>query len=396
MFDGFPVVDPVGPDGQGLPRAVDLIAGAIAPFAADADQHGVRREAIDALAAAGLHGALPEPASAQRELTELLAGADASTWFCWTQHQSPLRALVQASEVGIQHRLLRDARSGRLLCGVAFAHLRRPGPPNPVARWTSGGWVVDGTLDWVTSWDIADWFLLMARIDSTDEVIAAMLPAGRGLVEGAVRGLIPGPPLRLLAMSGTHTRPIRLDGVRLHEQDVLHIEPLEHWRQQDARKAASANPATFGIARGALADLHLFLQRRPDPELAEWQAELVAQVREVRQAAYALADEPVAVDPRIEQEHLRARRHLRARSLQLAQQATTAVVVAQSGGSMATGSSAERRAREALFMHVQAQTVEAGHAYARAARAGSAAGATTRPGLGGELPAELAAIPATR
>lgn len=366
MTAGFPVTDPVGHAVQGLPEAVEVIASHIAPFASQVDQTGVRRAAFEALADAGLHGSPLQPTSAQRELAELLAGSDASTWFCWTQHQSPLNALERASSGRIQHRLLRDASTGRMLCGVAFAQLRRPGPPNPIARRTAGGWVVDGTLDWVTSWDIADWFLLMVRVEGEDRVLGAMLPAGRGQVDGAVPGLSAGPPLELLAMSGTHTRPLRLDGVLLHDEDVLEVGDLSSWRAEDELKAANANPATFGIARGALADLHLMLQRRPDDELGEWLSELIEQVRSCRQEAYALADE--APGPGGRGELLAARRIARARALRLAQQATTAVIVAQSGGSMATGTGAERRAREALFMHVQAQTADAARAYSRLAR----------------------------
>ena len=360
---GFPWVDPVGPDGAGLPGAVEVIGTAIALNAAEADRGGVQREAFAALAEAGLHGRPLEPAAAQRELAELIAGSDASTWFCWTQHHSPVRALMRASECGIQHRLLHDAVTGRMLCGVAVAHLRRPGPANPVARRTAHGWMVEGTLDWVTSWDIADWFLLMARVEGEDQILAAMLPAGRGLATGGVPGLVAGDPLRLLSMSGTHTRPLRLERVRLHPEDVLYLEDLPDWRAHDEVKAANANPATFGIARGALADLHAIAEKRSDEVLQQWCADLVEQVRACRRQAYAAADAPLDGA-----HHLEARRLIRARSLQLAQQATTAVVVAQSGGSMVTGCSAERRAREVLFMHVQAQTTDAAHAYATLAR----------------------------
>ncbi|MFM7144926.1 MAG: hypothetical protein ACKOW5_01155, partial [Actinomycetales bacterium] len=279
------------------------------------------------------------------------------------QHHSPVQALLRASGAGIQHRLLQDAVTGRMLCGVAVAHLRRPGAPNPVARRTADGWVVDGTLDWVTSWDIADWFLLMARVEDENRILAAMLPAGRGLPAGAVPGLEAGDPLRLLSMSGTHTRPVTLRSVRLHREDVLYLEDLSEWQALDAAKAANANPATFGIARGALADLQDLAERRSDEDLHRWCAALVEEVRACRRRAYALADEPVDGP-----QHLQARRLVRARSLLLAQQATTAVIVAQSGGSMMTGCSAERRAREVLFMHVQAQTADAARTYAQTVR----------------------------
>lgn len=362
MRAGFPWVDPVGPEGVGLAHAVEVIGKAIAPHAAQADLNGVRREVFTELSHAGLHGRPLEPVAAQRELAELMAGSDASTWFCWTQHHSPVQALLRASATGIQHRLLQDAVNGRMLCGVAVAHLRRPGPPNPVARRTADGWVVDGTLDWVTSWDIADWFLLMARVEDENRILAAMLPAGRGQLAGAVPGLRAGAPLRLLSMSGTHTRPVTLRSVRLHPEDVLYLEDLTDWQTRDAVKAANANPATFGIARGALADLHDLAERRSDGVLRAWCDDLVEQVRTCRSKAYALADEP-ADGP----QQLQARRLIRATSLLLAQQATTAVIVAQSGGSMMSGSSAERRAREVLFMHVQAQTSDAARAYAEVA-----------------------------
>lgn len=360
---GFPRIDPVGPDGPALAAAVDVIATHVAPRAAEADLGGVRRETLDALAAAGLHGA-PQPSpSAQRELAELLAGSDASTWFCWAQHLTPAQALQQASQPGgahaaVQHRLLADATSGRLLCGVAFAHLRRPGPANPVAKRVRNGWVVDGTLDWVTSWDIADWFLLMVQDADSAQVVSAILPAGRGQVTGVLPGLVPGERLDLLAMSGTHTRPVRLDGVRIHDQDVLRVEDLERWRAQDQERTAQANPAVFGIARGALADLDLLADRRSSEQLRHACDSLVEEVRECRRQAYALADAGPGMGA-----DATDRLRIRAQALRLAQQATTAVIVAQSGSATVRGCAAERRAREALFMHVQAQTGAAASAY---------------------------------
>lgn len=369
---GFPRIDPVGPDGPAQPAAVEVIAAHIAPFAAQTDRTGVRRDTFDTLAAAGLHGS-PQPLpAAQREITELLAGADASTWFCWAQHRGPVEALQQASEPAgaqtvVQHRLLADAASGRLLCGVAFAHLRRSGPPNPVARRVRGGWVVDGTLDWVTSWDIADWFLLMVQDADHARVVSAILPAGRGQVAGVIPGLIPGERLDLLAMSGTHTRPVRLDGVRIHDQDVLSVEDLDQWRARDEQRTAQVNPAIFGIARGALADLDLLAERRSSARLRRACDHLVEDVRDCRRQAYALADSPSwpgsqAADLADVPERLR----LRARALQLAQRATTTLIVAQSGSATLRGCAAERRAREALFMHVQAQTSAAADAYLEA------------------------------
>lgn len=351
----FPRFDPVGPDGEPLPLAVELIAEDIEPRAAEADLHGVQRSAIDSLAKSGFHGAPLPSAAAQRELTELLAGSDASTWFCWVQHQGPMRALAAAEASrgrgAVQHRLLHDMQSGRLLSGVAFAHLRRPGPPNPSARRVPSGWIVDGSLDWVTSWDIADWFMLMVADAQSPHVISAFLPAGHGRVSDVVGGLIPGEPLQLMAMSGTHTRPVRLHQVFIHDEDVVAITDLDQWRASDRIKTADANPATFGLIRGAVAELTAIAEQRADPQLVDIASRLVEEARGCRRHAYAWIDAATT-------EGVPERLALRARSLGLAQQATRAVLTARAGMAMLRGSTAERRAREALFMLVQAQTRE--------------------------------------
>lgn len=367
LVDGsalFPRIDPVGSDGPELPSAIDVISTEIAPHAAEADLNGVTRASIDALAEAGLHGSPLQPPAAQRELSELLAGADASTWFCWVQHQTPLQTMrtarTEGSAHGIDHRLLRDMASGHLLSGVAFAHLRRTGSPNPTARRIGRAWAIRGSLDWVTSWDIADWFLLMVTDEDSGRIVSAVLPAGYRQVSGSLPGLIPGDPLRLLAMSGTHTRPVRLDDVRLHEEDVICIEDADVWRTRDVRRTSNVSPGLFGVARGAIAELHVLAEDRGSEQLRHACGVLIEDLRACRRAAYAAADERVAAQDTVNEPE-RADDHdpgpgLRAEALRIAQRATTSVIVARSGSSMLSGSSAERRAREALFLHVQGQS----------------------------------------
>jgi len=83
--------------------------------------------------------------------------------------------------------------------------------------------------------------------------------------------------------------------------------------------------------------------------------------RSLRASAYALAD--ADGDPEV-------RREVRAASLDLAARAAQAVVVARSGGAMVTGTSAERRVREAMFLQVQAQTADVRAAQLRLIRTG--------------------------
>jgi len=355
VSDRFPELDPVGPAVDGLAVPDMTVLTRIAAEAEATDTRGVPRETIDALAGAGLLGTALAPA-AQRELTELIAGCDATTWFCWAQHQTPLKTL-EGAIAGLREpapgtlvdELVPGLRSGRRLGAVAFAHVRRPGPANPVATRVDGGWRLDGTLDWVTSWDIADVVMVMAQgaPPHDDVLVCAYLPAGRSGVQ--TPGLAAGAPLDLLAMSGTHTRPVTLDGVVVPDTSIGAVVDRSDWLAADAIRTADANPAAFGVARGALAELQSIADRRADVLIAGTVAALVRECRDVRTRAYALMDEGGARPERLA---------LRARSLDLAVQATTAVVVARAGAAMRRGQATERRAREAMFLLVQAQTAD--------------------------------------
>lgn len=356
----FPHVDPVGPDSAPLPDAAMALLARIADGAQAADRDGVPRATLDALARAGLLGRPLEPASQQRELAEVLAGCDATTWFCWTQHTSPTQALAVASTGprspnadDLRAAWLSGLQSGALVAGVAFAHVRRPGPPHPVATRIDGGWRIDGTLDWVTSWDIADVVLVVVQGggDDAERFISFLLPAGHS-GQPSPTGVQVGEPLALLAMSGTHTRPIRLDGVVIPDDQVVSVVDTGPWRAVDDQRTADAGPAAFGLTRAAVAELTEIAEQRHDEVMATLARDLAKECRTVRAEAYALADDP-------DRDGTRARRlQVRAHSLDLVTRAAMAVVTARAGAAMLQGCSAERRLRESMFLLVQAQTAD--------------------------------------
>ncbi len=363
MPAAFPVHDPVGPHDQALSdEQARQVLEHIAEGAADADRHGVRREALDALAGAGLLGRPLTPVGLQRELTELLAGSDASTWFCWVQHQTPMRVLGESSPSDLapcvddlQARLLPGMASGEIVNAVAFAHIRRPGTPNPLATRVEGGWVLEGTLDWVTSWDIADVVMIMAQAAAPfdDYLVCAYLPAGAaGERADATPGVTPGDPLQLLSMSGTHTRPIALDRVRVNDAQVGAVIRRDDWLTDDAQRTADPNPAAFGLARASIAELSALAAQRGDETMNRLAVTLVDECRDVRSRAYAVMEDEDRDGTRPQ------RLVLRAQGLELAVRAATAVVTARAGAAMLAGTSAERRIRESMFLQVQAQTAD--------------------------------------
>jgi alkylation response protein AidB-like acyl-CoA dehydrogenase len=342
--------DGIGPDARvtasgELARALDAVS-VLAPAAEQLESVGVSRAEVDTLADAGVlsAGLLPgwTPPNV-RELHEQLAAASGALWFVLTQHRSPATAAASTANVALSERWSGPLTRGTALGAVAFAHLRRPGPAGVTAKRLDGGWQVDGRLDWITSWGLADVLLLMA--ESPDgEVVQALLPAS------AREGLRITGPLALAAMQGTSTVGAVLDGLRIEDAEVAHVVPKDEWLTEDAQRTANAPPAVFGLTRVVVNALAAAASRRGSAEataLADrWRTEVAA----IRSRSYALVDD---VDPT---EALDERRRLRAAITRLAQDATSALVAVQGGRAMLTSSPEQRWAREALFALVQAQT----------------------------------------
>jgi alkylation response protein AidB-like acyl-CoA dehydrogenase len=331
--------------------ARDLADRVLRPQAERADVEGVDPAVVAEIGRTGLlglagprgYGGEEAAAPVRREVDELLAGADGSTWFVTTQHSMPLLTLAGSGNVALKERHLRAMCTGGLLSGVAFAHLRRPGAPAVRATRTAGGWRFDGSVGWATSWGIADLLLLGGR-SPAGEVVFALLPAR------SQPGLSAGPPLRLAAMQGTATVQLTLDGLQVPDADVAEVTRIEPWLEADRLRTANATPAVFGLVQEVVRRMAETARRRTDDTAALLAARLAEQGEQLRQAAYALVDH---VPP---PEQVEDRLALRAAALELGVRAATALVTATGGSAMTLDAAPQRLAREALFYLVQAQT----------------------------------------
>ncbi len=334
-----------------LEAKLEAVLTRIAQTAETTDRLGVPRSHIDSLAAVGAHGLVQDPQK-HRELTERLAGADASTWFCWTQHQTPLRTMRsggnQPAAQELSDRWLKGLERGDLLAAIAFAHVRRGGPANPVAHQVDGGWELTGKLDWVTSWDIADVLMLIAATEDKSKFVVCYLPVAD--FENIFENAVVAAPLDLLAMSGTHSRPIEFDHTFISGEFVFGVIDAHEWLEADALKTVLPNSAALGVARAAIEELNRVLINRKQAKSEELANELARKFEDLRARSYRGIDNPDS-----SRGDLVA---LRVEILAFVLTCTVAVVTATSGSAMVRGNSAERRVREALFLHVQAQTQE--------------------------------------
>ena len=254
----------------------------------------------------------------------------------------------QPASEALSRRWLSGLQGGEFLAAIAFAHVRRGGLPNPVAHQCQGGWEVTGTLDWVTSWDIADVLMLLASTEDKSKFVIFYLPIQDFTEE--FNSCVVGESLKLLAMSGTHSRPITFDHTFVSSEWVFSVIDADEWLAADSMKTILPNPAVLGVARGAIEQLNEVASDRKQEQGIIAASELASEYQGLRERAYAATDN--AETPRS------ALVSLRVQILEFAIECAIAVITASSGGAMLMGNAAERRAREAIFLQIQAQTQE--------------------------------------
>jgi alkylation response protein AidB-like acyl-CoA dehydrogenase len=275
---------------------------------------------------------------------ETLAGACGVTYFTWVQHHAPVRLLASSDNAELRDRWLGDLCGGAVLGGVAFAYLRRPGPPAVVAKRVAGGWVVDGEAPWVTSWGLAGLYAVAARVEADGPVLfVAVVPGASELRASA--------PLALAAMSASSTVRLSFEGLFVPDADVISTVDLRRWRERDGVATAQPHPAPLGLAATATAMLARRAEETGQAAVGRAAEALGAELAECRGHSYRLAD-----DPSVDDAHLARLVAARAWGLDLALRSAQALVAATGGGAMALSHPAQRLLREASFWAIQAQS----------------------------------------
>jgi alkylation response protein AidB-like acyl-CoA dehydrogenase len=285
---------------------------------------------LDALADAGLYGLFApaevggfdaDPLTAAR-VVEALGGASLTAAFVWIQHHSPVRAIAGAP-AGWRARWLEPLARGRIRAGIAYAALRRPGPPAAVAApaASGGGWVLDGHAPWVTGWGRVDVVLAGAR--AGDDIVWSLLDATTAPTCAAA-------PVRLDALQASATVALRWTRHQVPAWRVVAVEPFAEWQDRDRRGGQLNGYLAVGVAARCARLLG------PSPLDAD-----VAAARAGLDTADA-ATMPAA----------------RAEASSVAVRAASALVAAGGGRSVEAGAHAARLMREAMFLLVFGQTRE--------------------------------------
>jgi alkylation response protein AidB-like acyl-CoA dehydrogenase len=267
-----------------------------------------------------------------------LGGACLATAFVLTQPLGACRRIAASDNDELKARLLPSLAEGDKLASVGISHLttsrRHLARPMMTARETSGGFVLDGTIPWVTGGPHADYIVTGAACDDGRQILA-VLPTD-------LPGVTPQAPARLVGLSSTHTGEVCCRAVELGAEWLL-AGPVENVLAQ-GKGAGTAGLLTSALAMGLAGAAIEFLQREAAqrPDLAPAATNLQASQTEIESELLTLA----AGLPACTAEELRSR----ANSLVL--RSSQAALTAAKGSGYVLGHPAGRWCREALFFLV--------------------------------------------
>jgi hypothetical protein len=299
-----------------------LFPAALATDSADI----VPNELLDALAEAGLYGLFAAPdvgglgldRATGEAIIETLAGACLTTTFVWMQHLSTAVAVAD-TRLPVHSEWARPLATGAKRSGIAFSHLRHPGPPSIVATKVEDGYVVDGVAPLVTGWGLIDVVHVATRMG--DDIAWLLIDATGS------ETLVP-KRLELAAVNASATVSLRAWRHFVPSTRLTTMQPLDDWLEKDALGLRTNGHLSLGVARRCLSLLG------PSP--------LDDQLASTRRALLEAAPGELP--------------DARAAASLFALDAATALMASGGGGSVVRQAHGQRLGREALFLLVQGQT----------------------------------------
>jgi alkylation response protein AidB-like acyl-CoA dehydrogenase len=269
-----------------------------------------------------------------------LARGNLLVTFILSQYQAACQRIAASPSVELRRRWLPRLATGVCFGTVGISHLTtsRQHSTQPVvsAESTATGYRLTGEIPWVTGSRRANALVIGGTLSDGRQLIAAV-PSRR-------TGITIAEPLPLLALSGSETGPIRLDGVEIAHGELIAGPAPQVLQTMPTGGAGSLTTSALAIghAWGCLDRLAIKAQSRP-----ELQSTLTALHHDADELQRDLLNTAAG---RAGPEHNSAA--LRTRATELALRASQALLTACKGAGFVAGHPAERLAREALFFLV--------------------------------------------
>lgn len=263
--------------------------------------------------------------------------------FLQTQHQSAVAMIARSENEKLKEEYLPLMGDGRKLVGIGFSQLRRHGDPVMRAQPTDGGFILNGTVPWITGYKLYEEF-----------IIGATLPGGESLF-GVVpftdqTGIKFGEVMQLAAMESAQTVSATVEDFFVSNDMVVFERPAGWIHSNDMINIVLQGFFAVGCARAGLDILGENAEKKHLPFLKSTLGKLSEEVEMCREAmvsAQESASEDVTTDDKLT---------ARAWAIDLAVRCAHAAVASSSGAANSSRHPAQRVYREALVYTVSAQT----------------------------------------
>lgn len=261
------------------------------------------------------------------------------TAFVLSQRDAACHRIALSPDVGLKRSLFPRLARGEAFATVGISHLstsrQHCGRPAVQATHSQSGYVLSGSIPWVSGARFADEIVVGGTLDDGTQVL--------GVVPRAAPGVAIGPSLELMALSASQTASIELRDVLIPHERILAGPVVGVMRQGPAGTGSLTTSAlAVGAASASLSRLQAEAVLRPDlgPVMEALAAERDAVLHEMRNAAAISPISGAAVES------------VRRRANSLVLRAAQAGLAASKGAGFVRGHPAERGVREAMFFLV--------------------------------------------
>ena len=341
-------------DAEFLKQSERYLLEFVGPNAAVLDQNPqALRNALQGLGELNLL-ALRGPTDGRRqsidELTfcafqEQVARYSGALAFLQTQHQSAASMIASSSNQRLREAYLPYLSAGKILLGIGFSQLRRPGEPSVIAAPINGGYQISGEVPWITGYGCFEEFIVAAVLPDK-RILFGLMPLESAMQTHGGEIKVSN-PLPLASMTSTNTVKARIVDWTIPESYTIAIKAADWLQQRDQQKALSHSFFALGCAQAGL-DVLSTSQSNILSFISPVLKSLAEELATCRTAIYQ------AQRPSDNQEVDRLK--LRAWAIELAVRCAHAAVIASRGSANHMQHPAQRIYREALAFTVFGQT----------------------------------------
>lgn len=288
---------------------------------------------------------LPEPLF--REFQETVARYSGALAFLQTQHQTAGKMIAACENAALKSEALLLMGDGRRLIGIGFSQLRRPGKPLLTATENSDGYVLDGTVPWVTGLTFFQEFLVGASL-ADGRAVFGVVPFSSTKRDGGQISF--SEPMRLAAIESPLTVAATLKSFLLPHHNVVFVKPAGWIQNNDMVNITLQGFFALGCARAGLDQVEAAARTRNASFIVEAHSALANELDACRARMIELQGSGD------EEETTAEKLDARAWAIDLCVRCAHAGVTANSGAANGVNHHAQRIYREALVFTVSAQT----------------------------------------